>query len=155
MLLLKAPEPQGQETGVVAITRVDRRGAAPAEAHGAWVAALGHFDIGRQFTAQQLKILSSNAGGELKGRAADRLTVCAVTDTHQRGINSRLPGDVSAQAGAVNLYDESVSVSEHLVGEELEHHRVLYAQQHAAHLAALAGLFPWAEPLDDALAGAN
>ena len=91
----------------------------------------------------------------MRGRAANRLTVCAVTDAHQRRINSRPPGDVSAQAGAVNLHDESVTVSEHLVGEELEHHRVLHAQQHATDFAALAGLFPWAEPLDDALAGAN
>ena len=96
-----------------------------------------------------------NAGGELRGRAANRLTVCAVTDAHQLAINGRLLDDVSAQAGAVHLHDENATVSEHLVGEELEHHRVLYAQQHAAHLAALAGLFPWAEPLDDALAGAN
>ena len=153
--MLTAPEPQGEETGIVGITRVEHRGAAPAEAHGAWVAALGDFDIGRQFTAQQLKILSRNAGGELKGRAADRLTVCAVTDAHQRGINSRLPSDVATQAGAVNLHDESVTVSEHLVGEELKHHRVLYAQQHAAHFATLAGLFPWTESLDDALAGTN
>ena len=96
-----------------------------------------------------------NAGGELKGRAASRLTVCAVTDAHQLAINGRLLDDVSAQAGAVNLHDESATVSEHLVGEELEHHRVLYAQQHATDFAALAGLFPWTEPLDDALAGAN
>ena len=91
----------------------------------------------------------------MRGRAANRLTVCAVTDAHQRRINSRPPGDVSAQAGAVNLHDESVTVSEHLVGEQLKHHRVLYAQQHAAHLAAFAGLLPWAKPLNDALAGAN
>ena len=153
--MLTAPEPQGEETGVVGIPRVDHRGAAPAEAHGARVAALSHFDIGRQFTAQYLKILTRNAAGELKGRTADRLTVCAVTDAHQLGINSRLPSDVATQAGAVNLHDESVTVSEHLVGEELKYHRVLYAQQHAAHFATLAGLFPWTESLDDALAGTN
>ena len=52
MLLLAAPEAQGEETGVVGITPVNHRGATPAEAHSAWVATLGDFDIGRQFTAQ-------------------------------------------------------------------------------------------------------
>ena len=91
----------------------------------------------------------------MRGRAANRLTVCAVTDAHQLAINRRLLDDVSAQAGAVHLHDKSATISEHLVGEELEHHRVLHAQQHATDFAALAGFFPWAEPLDDALAGAN
>ena len=52
VLLLAAPEAQGEESGVVGITGVNHRGATPAEAHGAWVAALGDFDIGRQVTAQ-------------------------------------------------------------------------------------------------------
>ena len=50
--MLIAPEPQGEETGVVGITRMVHRGAAPAETHGAWVAAFGDFDISRQFTTK-------------------------------------------------------------------------------------------------------
>ena len=52
VLLLAAPEAQGEESGVVGITSVNHRGATLAEAHGAWVAALGDLDIGRQVTAQ-------------------------------------------------------------------------------------------------------
>ena len=100
-------------------------------------------------------MLAGNAGSELERRAAHGLAIRAVTNPYQIGVDKRLPGDVATKAGTVNLHGQGAQALEHFVGEELEHHWVLHAQQHAADFAALASLFPGTESLDDALGWPN
>jgi len=77
--------------------------AAPAEAYGSGIAALGGFYVGRECAAQQVKILSCYPGRKLKCRTAYRLTVSAMADAHHGWVDDRFPGDVATQATTVNV----------------------------------------------------
>ena len=125
MLLLATAEAQGQQPRVVGVAGMDHGGAAPTKTHGARIAAVGDFDISGQLTAEQAKLVTRDAGSELKCRSTDGLAIGAVANPHQRGVDHSRPGDVTSKAGATDIH-RLAQASEHFVGEQLQYDGILY-----------------------------
>jgi len=121
---------------------MDHGGAAAAKAHRPCIAAISDFFIDRQAAAEQIKVLACDSCGELERRTTHGLTIGAVTDAYEVGVDGRFPGDIATETAAVDAFCGRHGNLEHFLGKQLEHGRVLNTEQHAAHFTAFTRVFP-------------
>ena len=104
MLLPTPAESQRERASAIGIAGVKHRRAASAEAHGSCLTALGCFNVGAERAAGQDELVAVDARRELECRGAHRLAIAAMADHDKLGVHCGLPGQVAAQAGAIDLH---------------------------------------------------